>query len=64
MKSTRMLQPTVLSSTSTGLWKTFADKNWSSKDEVYSETDFYHSQISPLLHLLRLMGALPIEIRK
>jgi hypothetical protein len=28
------------------------------------ESDFYHSQIKPLLLLLRLLGALPIEIGK
>lgn len=28
------------------------------------ETDLYHSQIKPLLFLLRLLGALPIEIGK
>ena len=28
------------------------------------ETDFYHSQIKPLLLLLRLLGALPIQIGK
>jgi hypothetical protein len=28
------------------------------------ETDFYHSQIKPLLLLVRLLGALPIEIGK
>jgi hypothetical protein len=28
------------------------------------ETDFCHSQIKPLLLLLRLLGALPIEIGK
>ena len=28
------------------------------------ETDVYHSQIKPLLLLLRLQGALPIEIGK
>ena len=28
------------------------------------ETDFYHSQIKPLILLLRLLGALPIEIGK
>jgi hypothetical protein len=28
------------------------------------ETDFYHSQIKPLLLLLRLLGVLPIEIGK
>jgi len=28
------------------------------------ETDFYHSQIKPLLFLLRLLGALPVEIGK
>jgi hypothetical protein len=31
---------------------------------INHETDFYHSQIKPLLLLLRLLGALPIEIRK
>jgi len=29
-----------------------------------NETDFYHSQIKPLMLLLRLLGALPIEIGK
>ena len=28
------------------------------------ETDLYHSQIKPLLLLLRLLGALPIQIGK
>jgi len=28
------------------------------------ETDFYHSQIKPLLLFLRLLGALPIETGK
>jgi len=28
------------------------------------ENDFYHSQIKPFMLLLRLLGALPIEIGK
>lgn len=28
------------------------------------ETDFFHSQIKPLLYVLRWLGALPIEIRQ
>jgi hypothetical protein len=45
-------------------WTASVGQNYPPNHVVSYETDFYHSQIKPLLLLLRLMGVLPIEIQK